>query len=253
MTDAPPRSRSCRPRSWRCSLPSRGGLFVDCTTGLGGHSAVRCSSSGADAPDRSRSRRGRACDRRRAPGRASATASSSCTRTIGSSARVLDARGISGVDGVLADLGVSSMQLDADGRGFSFRRDEPLDMRMDRSQGPTARRPARRRRGRGPRQRDLPVRRGAPFAPDRAGHRPAGRESGRIETTGALADDRAPRGADARLPADRSGDAHVPGAADLGQPRARGARRVPGGRRRGGCWPARGSRSSRSTRSRTAS
>jgi 16S rRNA (cytosine1402-N4)-methyltransferase len=52
--------------------------------------------------------------------------------------RVLEARGIVQVHGTLADLGVSSMQLGTEGRGFSFQRDEPLDMRMDRSSGPTA-------------------------------------------------------------------------------------------------------------------
>jgi 16S rRNA (cytosine1402-N4)-methyltransferase len=115
--------------------PSRGGLFVDCTVGLGGH-AHALLEAGADRVlglDRDTTALALARDTLAALGDRVELVHADYRELD----RVLDERGVEAVAGALADLGVSSMQLDADGRGFSFRRDEPLDMRMDQSRGPT--------------------------------------------------------------------------------------------------------------------
>jgi 16S rRNA (cytosine1402-N4)-methyltransferase len=116
--------------------PSRGGLFVDCTVGMGGHARALLEGGAARivALDRDPAALALAREALASYGER-VTLVHADYREL---AQVLDAHGISTVDGALADLGVSSMQLDAEGRGFSFRRDEPLDMRMDQTQGPTA-------------------------------------------------------------------------------------------------------------------
>jgi len=116
--------------------PEHGGLFVDCTVGLGGHSRalLEAGATRIIGLDRDLDALARARETL-APWRDRVELVHADYRDL---ERVLDERSIDAVNGTLADLGVSSMQLDADGRGFSFRRDEPLDMRMDRSRGETA-------------------------------------------------------------------------------------------------------------------
>jgi 16S rRNA (cytosine1402-N4)-methyltransferase len=116
--------------------PSRGGLFVDCTVGLGGpaRAVLEAGASRLSALVRDPAAIAHARERLSEFGERVELVHSDYRRITAA----LDERGIGSVDGVLADLGVSSMQLDEAGRGFSFRRDEPLDMRMDTSSGQTA-------------------------------------------------------------------------------------------------------------------
>jgi len=116
--------------------PERGGTFVDCTVGLGGHARMLLEGGATRLIAIDRDTEALAIARH-------ALASFGDRVTLVHAdyrevASVLDAQGVGGVSGLLADFGVSSMQLDAEGRGFSFRRDEPLDMRMDRTRGETA-------------------------------------------------------------------------------------------------------------------
>lgn len=118
--------------------PSAGGVYVDGNLGLGGHCGEILRRSSPD---------GRVvafdCDgvalavarQRLAPFGERLTA---CHRNFTEMGVALAELGIEAVDGILLDLGVSSLQLDTPGRGFSFRSGGPLDMRMDPSRGETA-------------------------------------------------------------------------------------------------------------------
>ncbi len=115
--------------------PSRGGLFVDCTVGLGGHASAILDAGATQLVglDRDLS----ALELARVKLERFADRVSLVHSDYRQLTEVLDERHLEGVDGILADLGVSSMQLDEPGRGLSFKRDEPLDMRMDQSSGQT--------------------------------------------------------------------------------------------------------------------
>ena len=111
------------------------GIYVDATFGRGGHSRLILSQLGES---------GRLIAFDKDPSAISAARSIQNERfqAIHSSYTqiriALEALDVSQIDGILLDLGVSSVQLDEASRGFSFRHDGPLDMRMDSSQGKTA-------------------------------------------------------------------------------------------------------------------
>jgi 16S rRNA (cytosine1402-N4)-methyltransferase len=118
--------------------PRPGGVYCDLTLGLGGHAEAILAASAPDGRlvgvDRDATALARA-GARLAPFAARVT----LIHGAFSEARaLLEACGARPCDGLLCDLGVSSPQLDEPERGFSFRADGPLDMRMDQSRGPTA-------------------------------------------------------------------------------------------------------------------
>lgn len=108
----------------------RGGLFVDATLGLGGHTEAILNASkngvvvGLDQDGEAITV---ATERLKQFGERVKIYHSN----FSAMKTVLRDAGFEKVDGVVADLGVSSLQLDSDQRGFSFRFDAPLDMRMD--------------------------------------------------------------------------------------------------------------------------
>ena len=116
--------------------PEAGGVFLDCTVGLGGHARALLEAGATRLIGLDRDTQALAEARvALAPWTDRVTLVHADYRDVDV---VLDAQGIAAVDGALADLGLSSLQLDAPGRGFSFQRDEPLDMRMEVSGGETA-------------------------------------------------------------------------------------------------------------------
>jgi 16S rRNA (cytosine1402-N4)-methyltransferase len=116
--------------------PRAGGIYVDATLGAGGHTEAILATPGTRviAIDRDETALGIAKERL-------ARFGDRVTFVHGRFAEIeahLAALGIDAVDGLCADIGVSSMQLTEADRGMSFRRDGPLDMRMDRSAETTA-------------------------------------------------------------------------------------------------------------------
>jgi len=105
------------------------GTYIDATLGAGGHSeaiAERLTSGRLISLDRDAQARGIAQERLAKFGSKVTIVASAFSKI----AEVAQGLGIPQVDGVLADLGVSSMQLDSAARGFTFREAGPLDMRM---------------------------------------------------------------------------------------------------------------------------
>ena len=216
------------------ALDHDGAVLVDATLGLGGHTEAvlqRCALARVVGIDRDPRRW-------RWPGSGWRRTHIGGARFTGVHAvydeipDVLDDLGLDAVDAVLFDLGVSSLQLDVVERGFAYREDAPLDMRMDGTTGPTAADVLNTYPARRPGQGAEGLRGGEVRPPDRTSRRegprdrpvhhlgPAGRAPVRRHPGARAAHGRPPR------------QAHLPGPAHGGQRGAGGAAARPAGRHR---------------------
>lgn len=138
MAESPAHTPVLLGEAMRFLVPRDGGVYVDCTAGAGGHSeaiAEACGPSGrllcidrdADALGLARERLARFGER-----------VDFVHADFADLQSIADAHGLESVDGILMDLGISSLQLDRPERGFAFGLEGPLDMRMDRGQSLTA-------------------------------------------------------------------------------------------------------------------
>ncbi len=111
--------------------PRSGGVYVDGTLGLGGHTEAILRHSSPDGRVIAFEWDEAAIARSRIRLQSFGDRLTIVRRNFAEIAAGLAELGVELVDGILIDIGLSSLQLDMGGRGFSFRRDEPLDMRMD--------------------------------------------------------------------------------------------------------------------------
>ena len=118
--------------------PHPGGIYVDGTLGLGGHSQAILQKTAPDGRVIAFEWDEHAIALSRIRLQEYAGRLTIIRRNFAEIAAGLDEAGVSRVDGILIDVGLSSLQLDQGERGFSFQRDEPLDMRMDNRKEVTA-------------------------------------------------------------------------------------------------------------------
>lgn len=115
----------------RYLAPADGETYVDCTLGFGGHTKAILEQSGPDGLVIAFDWDAEALNAAEMNLADSSNRLTIVRKNFAETREVLTELGVEKVNGLVLDLGLSSMQLDSSGRGFSFKGKEPLDMRMD--------------------------------------------------------------------------------------------------------------------------